>query len=143
MMNDDTLGALLIGGRPPVALPVIEHSAPSASKVHVQVQSQFLFSFENGFFLFRLMQSCQFFFISCIQIVVFYNLYGECMTYFCFDHCYRCSYQECIHWNGKIQLLKRKCNINIACACPSLDLLTVKVIFSHSVLKMICRKYFQ
>ncbi|XP_056644663.1 beta-1,4-galactosyltransferase galt-1 [Diorhabda sublineata] len=33
MMNEDTLGALLIGGRAPVALPVIEHSAPSSSKV--------------------------------------------------------------------------------------------------------------
>lgn len=34
MVNDETLGALLLGGRPPVALPVIENAAPASSKVH-------------------------------------------------------------------------------------------------------------
>ncbi|CAH1237600.1 unnamed protein product [Diabrotica balteata] len=38
MMNDDTLGALLIGGRAPAAIPVIENSAPSSSKVFNEVQ---------------------------------------------------------------------------------------------------------
>ncbi|CAG9824688.1 unnamed protein product [Phaedon cochleariae] len=34
MMNDDSLGALLMGGRPPVALPVIENNvAPVAPKL--------------------------------------------------------------------------------------------------------------
>lgn len=34
MVNDETLGALLLGGRPPVALPVIENAAPASSKVY-------------------------------------------------------------------------------------------------------------
>ncbi|KAJ8923192.1 hypothetical protein NQ315_001746, partial [Exocentrus adspersus] len=38
MVNDETLGALLLGGRPPVALPVVENAVPAPSKVLVENQ---------------------------------------------------------------------------------------------------------
>ncbi|XP_018565860.1 uncharacterized protein LOC108906905 isoform X2 [Anoplophora glabripennis] len=38
MVNDETLGALLLGGRPPVALPVVENVAPASSKIVTENQ---------------------------------------------------------------------------------------------------------